>query len=104
MDQLYLNPDRLGRSAAVSIRSAAWVERSSLSMQAAPLGFLSTTAFFGDGGTYGNLILDGAGQNYFQAGSNQTTILNNFTLVHWKHLCFLKHARRRYESVRQLPR
>jgi hypothetical protein len=43
--------------------------------------FTSTTAFFGDGGTYGNLILDGVGQNYFQAGSNQTTILNNFTLA-----------------------
>ena len=50
-------------------------------MQAAPPSFLSTTAFFGDGGTYGNLILDGDDQNYFQAGSNQTTILNNFTLV-----------------------
>ncbi len=43
--------------------------------------FTSTTAYFGDGGTYGYLILDGVGQNYFQAGSNQTTILNNFTLV-----------------------
>ena len=43
--------------------------------------FTSATAFFGDGGTYGNLILGGTDQNYFQAGSNQTTILNNFTLV-----------------------
>ncbi len=42
--------------------------------------FRSATAFFGDGGTYGNLILDGVNQSYFQAGSNQTTILNNFTL------------------------
>jgi CSLREA domain-containing protein len=42
--------------------------------------FRAATAFFGDGGTYGNLILDGADQSYFLAGSNQTTILNNFTL------------------------
>jgi hypothetical protein len=42
--------------------------------------FRAATAFFGDGGTYGNLILEGTGQSYFLAGSNQTTILNNFTL------------------------
>jgi CSLREA domain-containing protein len=42
--------------------------------------FRAATAFFGDGGTYGNLILDGTDQSYFLAGSNQTTILNNFTL------------------------
>ena len=43
--------------------------------------FRSATAFFGDGGSYGNLILDGDSQSYFLAGSNQTTILNNFRLV-----------------------
>src|SRR6185369_12104190 len=42
--------------------------------------FRAATAFFGDGGTYGNLILEGTDQSYFIAGSNQTTILNNFTL------------------------
>jgi CSLREA domain-containing protein len=42
--------------------------------------FTSTTAFFGDGGTYGNLILGGVNQGYFQAGANPITIQNNFTL------------------------
>jgi CSLREA domain-containing protein len=42
--------------------------------------FFSAPAFFGNGGTYGHLILDGNNQSYFLAGSSETTVLNNFTL------------------------
>ena len=66
-----------GSSATVSIRWAARVNRSSLSMQAAPLIFTATTALLGDAGTYGNLILDGSARLPSIAGSSPMTILND---------------------------